>query len=147
MKNPAEPGFCCRCTHQPATHSNECQRCHYTTLCMTIVHSIWKESELKDLAEKLSRSTTTQFIDESRAQGAYLRTKLGNTIRRLAFPAGMPADDLKRSVVSAIAAYLGEMEGIHNYEAKPGNEGKYMKHWKSSVSDCLKAIAKKAANA
>ncbi len=142
MKEPAPPGFCCRCKYQPATHSHECRKCHYTTLCLTVVHSIWKEHELEGLAERLSKASTTAFIEESRAQGAYLRTKLGNTIQRLAHPAGMSPDELKRNVVSEIRKYLGEMEGIRKYESKPGNEGSWMAHWDAGIELCKQHVRK-----
>jgi len=90
---------------------------------MVTIHSIWKLDELEELAEKLNKVTTGEFIELSRNQGAYLRTKLGNTIRRLAYPAGMMPDELKSRVVDAIRKYVGEMNGIQEYESKPGNEG------------------------
>ena len=142
MKNPAPLGKCCRCGHQDATRSHECRRCHYITLCMVTIHSIWKLDELEELSEKLAKVTTSQFIELSKTQGAYLRTKLGNTIRRLAYPAGIPADDLKSGVVDAIRRYVGEMQGIADYEAKPGNAGKWMQHWRAAVAEIIQAASK-----
>lgn len=109
---------------------------------MVTVNSIWKIDELEELAEKLSKVTTGEFIEQSRKQGAYLRTKLGNTIYRLAYPAGIHADELKRRVVSAIREYVGEMNGIREYESKPGNAGKYMDYWRASIANSLEAISK-----
>lgn len=146
MKQPAEPGKCCRCHHQDATKANECRVCHSVTLCMVTIHAIYAEDELRDLADNLSKTAIREFIELSKKQGAYYRTKVGNTISRLAHPAKITPDDLKRKVVTAIAEYLGEMDGIRAYEAKPGNAGKYMQHWKASISECLAAIAKKASN-
>jgi hypothetical protein len=133
-QNYAEPGKCTRCKHQDATHAHECRQCHYVTLTMTIVHSIWSEDELESLAEDLNKVSTQKFIEDARERNAYKRTMLGYMISRLSHPAHVHRDELKRSVVKAIREYVGEMQGIRDYEAKPGNAGAWKRHTQETIA-------------
>lgn len=130
----AEKGMCVRCRHQESTHSHECKVCHYLTLAMVTIHGIWKESELPQLIEQLERESVKNFIASAKQQGAFLRHKLGDTIFRLSYPAGLTPDEFKRRLVACIEDYLREMEGIREYEARPGCKGQYMKHWVETVA-------------
>jgi hypothetical protein len=96
--------------------------------------------ELEALADDLAGDTTQKFIEHAKSRNAYLRTKLGNTISRLAHPAGIHRDELKRHVIKAMREYVGEMDGYAKYEQKPGNEGAYAKHWRGMIGECLNKL-------
>ena len=130
----AEAGKCTRCHYQPATHSHECRSCHYITMSMVTIHGIYSESELEGLADDLKKQSLKEFIDGALSTGAFLRRKVGITVSRLAYPANVPQDEFRRRVVAAIHEYLNEINGVREYEAKPGNNGKYMNHWISTVA-------------
>jgi hypothetical protein len=133
-QNYAEPGKCTRCKHQDATRANECRTCHYVTLVMVQIHSIWDERELEDLADDLRNTSVHEFQATAKANGAYLRVKIANAIFRLSFPAKVTPDDLRRRVVAAIGEYIGELEGIRAYEAKPGNAGAWKRFTRETVA-------------
>lgn len=141
MKNAAEPGKCTRCNYQDATRAHECDPCHRVTLCMTIVHSIWKFEELEDLAKGLMAGSFKTVYDNAKESGAYLRLKLLNAIRSVSVPSVITPDDMRRRVAFAIQEYVREIEGYRKWEAKPGNAGKWMEFWRAAFDDVFKKVS------
>ena len=145
---------CIRCAHQPAELCGECRPCHYVSLVLVVIHNHWphtrrfendKETELETLRDRLRDNNLKDFIANAKENGATLSMKLGNTILRLSHPAKITPDELKRKVCEAISKYIGEINGIREYESKPGNAGRYMKFFIETVASWISKAGRKAA--
>ena len=141
MKNAAEQGKCTRCNHQDATHAHECNPCHRVTLCMAIVHSIWRFDELDDLADQLDDGTMKQVHDRAQENGAFLRLRLINMIRSLAMAGKIHPDDLKRKVVFGIRDHVREINSYRKWESKPGNAGKWMEFCRGHFAEVFAKLS------
>ena len=99
-RNTVRPkGQCTQCGIE-ATHANECQMCHLTTLSVAVIKSVFHAEQLKSVTENLAEADLIADAKDTFAPGSVRR--VAKTITRLAFANKIGVHDLQRKVVSRL---------------------------------------------